>query len=94
MRRDEIGMHSAHEEFPEFQRRLKQIKDFYRRFPNYIEEPMSAGYYPPGRGEVGTRTCRPTGIFLERRGIRSLPYMDSIPIKKSLNSHSSTQDGT
>ena len=44
MRREEMSMHSAHEEFSEFYRRLKQIKDFHRRFPNDIEEPMSATF--------------------------------------------------
>ena len=42
MRREELMRHSGHEEFTEFYRRLKQIKDFHRKFPNDIEEPMSA----------------------------------------------------
>ena len=41
MKREEISRFSGHEEFPEFYRRLKQIKDFHKTFPENIEEPMS-----------------------------------------------------
>ncbi|KAI6656992.1 Splicing factor 3A subunit 3 [Oopsacas minuta] len=44
MRREELMRHSGHEEFTEFYRRLKHIKDFHKKFPNDIEEPMSAGF--------------------------------------------------
>lgn len=41
MRRDEIASLSGPDEFGEFYRRLKSIKDFHRRNPNEVEEPMA-----------------------------------------------------
>ena len=41
MRKDEITSLSGPDEFGEFYRRLKTLKDFHRRHPNEIEEPMA-----------------------------------------------------
>lgn len=41
MRKDEIASLSGPDEFGEFYRRLKTLKDFHRRNPNQVEEPMA-----------------------------------------------------
>lgn len=41
MRKDEIAALSGPDEFGEFYRRLKTLKDFHRRHPNEVEEPMA-----------------------------------------------------
>lgn len=41
MRKDEIASLSGPDEFGEFYRRLKSLKDFHRRHPNQLEEPMA-----------------------------------------------------
>ncbi len=41
MRRDEIGSLGGPDEFGEFYRRLKVVKDFHRRNPNEVEQPMT-----------------------------------------------------
>ena len=41
MRRDEIASLSGPDEFGEFYRRLKSLKDFHRRNPHEIEAPMA-----------------------------------------------------
>lgn len=41
MRKDEIASLSGPDEFGEFYRRLKALKDFHRRNPNEVEEPMA-----------------------------------------------------
>ena len=40
MRKDEIALLSGPDEFGEFYRRLKTLKDFHRRHPNEVAEPM------------------------------------------------------
>ena len=41
MRRDEVISLSGPDEFGEFYRRLKSLKEFHRRNPNEVEEPMA-----------------------------------------------------
>lgn len=41
MRKDEIAALSGPDEFGEFYRRLKTLKEFHRRHPNELEEPMA-----------------------------------------------------
>ena len=68
MRREEISMHSAHEEFPEFYRRLKQIKDFHRKFPNDIEEPMSSAFSRLEEERVEPELVVPLVSFSDEEG--------------------------
>ena len=41
LRQEEVHAISGPDEFGEFYRRLKQVKDFHRRYPNEVEVPMS-----------------------------------------------------
>ena len=41
LRSEEVAAMSGPDEFSEFYKRLKTVRDFHRRYPNEIEEPMT-----------------------------------------------------
>ena len=63
MKREEVSRFSGHEEFPEFYRRLKQIKDFHKTFPDNIEEPMSLEFTRLAEERADTELVVPLVTF-------------------------------